>query len=119
MLPGLGSAVQGALRKDDVIVTAQVGEFMMQRDAVDRVGSNKLAQVNAGADPAEVFGGGGGGQGVVVNINAPSTGIPIVDAITQFVTNAMAVSIQTPGSAVRQANARGTLPGVKPVRGRS
>ena len=100
---------------DDVVATLQAGEFVLQRDAVGRVGLDKLQQVNQGAAPEQVF----GQPNIDVHINAPATGIPLVDALQQFVVNQMAVSITTPGSQVRQAQARGTLPGAVPVRGRS
>jgi len=117
VLPDLGSAVRSTLQRDDVVATLQSGEGVLNRGAMGNIGgAGNLGRLNNGDDPQSVFGGGGSGE---VTVTVPSTGIGAIDALRQFIVSTIIVAMQSPGSPLRQAAARGTVPGAKSVRGRN
>ena len=62
---------------DDVPINAQGGEFVMRRDAVNRIGVDALSNMNEG-----------GGGGITLNISAPLIDDTIIDTIVPAIDRA-------------------------------
>ena len=73
-----GGMVKG---QDNVPILAQSGEFVMQRSAVQNIGVENLANMNAGGSP---------GNNVTVNISAPLVDDHIVDTLIPAINKAVA-----------------------------